>query len=371
MPDYKAIVQRLLSEAEVEINGNSPWDIQVHNPEFYKRVITRGTLGLGESYMDGWWTCKAVDQLFHKLISAELHRKVSVPLRAKATILLTRLLNMQTRSKSMKVVDGHYDPDSEIILSFLDDYKQYSCGYFKGTNDLSKAQKQKLELICKKLMLSSQDRVLDIGCGYGGFARFAAERYNCEVTGISPSSEQIEYAKRFCEGLSVNLVQSDYRDFTGSFTKILCVGMIEHVGYKNYRKLMEMAHGCLEDNGLFLLQTIGGNTSVVSGDPWLMKYIFPNSMLPSAQQIAKAAEGLFVLEDLHNFGPYYDSTLMAWCEKFLRNWPKIKDRYDETFFRMWTYYFLHMAGTFRARMNQLWQFVFSKKGIPGDYNLVR
>jgi len=371
MTDYEGIIQQLLSQAGVEINGSAPWDIQVHHPGFYRRVIIQGTLGLGESYMDGWWSCKAVDQLFDKLLSAELHKKVSVPLREKASILVNRLLNMQTRSRSMKLVDEHYNPDSEIILSFLDPYNQYTCGYFKETNDLNKAQEQKLDLICRKLKMSPDDRVLDIGCGWGGFARFASERYNCEVTGISISNEQIEYAKKFCVGLPVTFVKSDYRDLRGSFTKVLICGMIEHVGYKNYRTLMQTVYDCLEDDGLFLLHTIGGNTSVTSNDPWIAKYVFPNSMLPSARQITAAVEGLFVLEDLHNFGEYYDPTLMAWHENFKRNWPSIKGRYDERFFRMWTYYFLHLAGSFRTRKNQLWQFVFSKKGIPGGYHSIR
>jgi cyclopropane-fatty-acyl-phospholipid synthase len=197
MPDYKDIVKRLLSQAGVEINGSAPWDIQVHDPGFYKRAVTQGTLGLGESYMDEWWTCEAVDQLFDKLIRAELHKQVSLSFREKASILVNRLLNMQTRRRSTKVVNEHYDLDSEIILSFLDPYKQYSCGYFKGTNDLNEAQEQKLDLICNKLMLSSDDKVLDIGCGYGGFARFAAKRYGSEVTGISPSNTPKNSVKVF------------------------------------------------------------------------------------------------------------------------------------------------------------------------------
>jgi cyclopropane-fatty-acyl-phospholipid synthase len=371
MINYEKIVRKLLEKAGVEINGSFPWDIQVHNQKVYRRIITQGTLGLGESYMDGWWTCRAVDQLFHKLINAELQTEISLPLKEKASILTNRWLNMQSKIRSLKVVDEHYDSQSEIILSFLDNYKQYSCGYFKKTTDLNTAQEQKLELICKKLMLSSRDNVLDIGCGYGGFARFASERYHCKVTGISTSHAQIEYAKKFCENLPVTFVKSDYRSFTGSFTKILSVGMIEHVGYKNYRALMQMVHKCLQNHGLFLLQTIGGKVSEVTGNPWLMKYIFPNSMLPSAKQIAEAAEGLFVLEDLHNFGEHYDRTLLAWHENFKQNWCNFEDRFDEMFFRMWTYYFLHFAATFRARMNQLWQFVFSKKGIPGGYESIR
>jgi cyclopropane-fatty-acyl-phospholipid synthase len=368
---YKGVVQRLLSQAGVEIDGSSPWDIQVHNPGFYRRIITQGSLGLGESYMEGWWTCVAIDQFFHRIISADLHKQAKITLHEKISILFRHLFNVQTRSGSMKVVNEHYNQDSEIIQSFLDPYNQYSCGYFKETDDLNIAQQQKLDLICKKLMLSANDTVLDIGCGWGGFARFAAERYSCEVTGISISSEQIEYAKKFCEGLPVSFVKSDYRDFRGSFTKVLICGMIEHVGYKNYRTIMKMVNNCLEDNGLFLLQTNGGNTSVVLNDPWVAKYFFPNSMFPSLQQTTRAVEGLFMLEDLHSFGEYYDPTLMAWHENFTRNWPNFKDRYNERFFRMWTYYFLHLAGCYRARKNQLWQFVFSKKGIPGGYASIR
>ena len=371
MADYKGIVQQLLLHAGVEINGRAPWDIKVHNPGFYERIIKEGTLGLGESFIDKWWDCEAVDQLFDRMLRAELHEKVRMPFFQKASILLGRLLNMQTPQKSRRVVDEHYDSGSDIILSFLDRYKQYSCGYFKGTSDLDRAQEQKLDLICKKLMLSANDRVLDIGCGYGGFARFAAERYGCEVTGISPSKEQLQYAEEFCKKLPVRIVQSDYRDFSGSFTKVLSVGMIEHVGHKNYRRLMEMVAACLEGDGLFLLQTIGGNTSTATGDPWLMKYIFPNSMLPSARQITEAVEGLFVLEDLHNFGEYYDHTLMAWFKNFSENWSSFEERYDDRVYRIWTYYLRHFAGTFRARMNQLWQFVFSRKGIPGGYPSIR
>jgi len=371
MADFKGIVQQLLSQAGIEINGTATWDIQVNNPDFYKRAIKHGTLGLGESYMDGWWDCEAVDQLFDKMLRADLHEKVRITLLHKALILMGRLSNMQTLLRSKRVVDIHYDSGSDIILSFLDPYKQYSCGYFKGTTDLGIAQEQKLDLICKKLMLSGKDRVLDIGCGYGGFARFAAERYGCEVIGISPSKEQIKFANEFCKNLPVQFVQSDYRNFSGSFTKVVSVGMIEHVGYKNYRALMEMVARCLADNGLFLLQTIGGNTSTVTGDPWLMRYIFQNSMLPSARQITQAAEGFFVLEDLHNFGEYYDLTLMAWNKNFVENWPRFEPLYPEKVFRMWDYYLCHFAGTFRARMNQLWQFVFSKKGIPGGYPSIR
>ena len=371
MADYKSAVQRMLSLAEIEINGNRPWDVQIHHPGFYKRVITEAELGLGESYMDGWWTCDALDQLFYKILSKDIRKQIKVPFTEAASLLLTRLLNMQTRTRSKKVVDTHYNPSSEVILSFLDPYNQYSCGYFKETDDLNEAQEQKLDLICKKLALTATDRVLDIGCGWGGFAKFAAERYACHVTGISISDEQLTYAKDDCEGLPVQLVCSDYRDFMGSFSKVVSIGMIEHAGHKNYRTLMEVVHTCLEDDGLFLLHTIGSLISGTRIDPWTAKYIFANSNLPSLQQLARASEGLFVLEDLHNFGQYYDPTVMAWADNFERNWPQFEAQYDERVYRMWTYYLRHLAGAFRSRKNQLWQLVFSKKGVPGGYDAIR
>ena len=130
---------------------------------------------------------------------------------------------------------------------------------------------------------------------------------------------------------------------------------------------MKVVFQCLKADGLFLLHTIGGNTSVNSTDPWISKYIFPNSMLPSAKQIISAAEGLLVLEDWHSFWQYYDKNLMAWHSNFTKNWNQLKDEYDERFYRMWTYYLLSCAGGFRSRRNQLWQIVFSKKGIKGGY----
>lgn len=369
--DYRSAVQRIASLAEIEIDGSRPWDIRVHNPAFFRRVIADGVLGLGESYMDGWWSCEALDQLFYRILSADLQRELKLPLAETASLLLTRLVNMQKMKRSRAVVETHYDPSSDLILSFLDPYNQYTCAYFEGTDDLNLAQEKKLDLICRKLALNEGDRVLDIGCGWGGFAKFAAERYHCHVTGISISDEQISYAKNYCRGLPVQFFRSDYRAFGGSFSKVVVVGMIEHVGYKNHRPLMEVVHSCLDDDGLFLLHTIGNTISKTRTDAWLEKYIFPNSHAPSLPQLTRAAEGLFVLEDLHNFGQYYDPTLMAWYENFDRIWPRFELQSDERTYRMWTYYLLHLAGAFRARTNQLWQFVFSKKGVSGGYRAIR
>jgi cyclopropane-fatty-acyl-phospholipid synthase len=362
-------IQSLFEQADIHIDGNRPWDIKVHNRDLFSRVLKGGSLALGESYCDRWWDSKALDQFFHRIFSARLDEKVN-PM-SFVTELQSLFTNMQNKARSLWVAKKHYDLDVNLYESFLDPYNQYTCGYFKDTDDLNSAQEQKLDLICKKLMLREGDRVLDIGCGWGGFAKFAAERYGCSVTGITISDTQLGYAREFCKGLPVEIVKSDYRDFKGTFDKILVCGMIEHVGYKNYRRLMDMVCASLKDNGLFLLQTIGKYVSTRLGDPWINKYIFPNGLIPSVNQVSAAAEGHFKIEDWHFMGQHYDRTLMAWYENFVNNWERIKNTYDEDFFRIWEYYFLSCAGSFRSQINDLWQIVYSKSGLPHEYVCTR
>lgn len=371
MLNFENEIRRILDKADVRIGGKRPWDLQIRHPGFYRRVLLQGSLGLGESYMDGWWDCEQIDQFFYSILTSKMSAAEMKPVIRWVADLTGRLSNMQTHARSHKCVEKHYDPDGDIILAFLDPYNQYTCGYFDQTDELNVAQEKKLDLICRKLQISTQDHVLDIGCGWGGFARYAAERYGCQVTGVSNSARQLAYARSFCNGLSVEFIEADYRRISGSYDKVLICGMIEHVGYKNYRRLMQIVHRCLAPGGLFLLHTIGGNRSQVTGDPWLLKYFYPNSMLPSLRQLTQAAEGLFVLEDLHNFSAHYDPTFMAWSANFDRRWPSIEKRDNRRFYRMWHYYFRHMAGTFRARLNQLWQLVFSKNGVPGGYASIR
>lgn len=367
----KEIIEGLLTEADIRINGDRPWDILVHNTNFYQRVATEGSLGLGESYMENWWDCAALDQFFYHIFTGRINDKV-IPLSKKVTVLISKLVNMQTKLRSRAVADLHYDLTTDLFMSFLDPYNQYTCGYFQDTDDLNTAQKQKLDLICRKLMLAPGDKVLDIGCGWGGFAKFAAERYQCHITGISIADNQIAYARKFCAGLPVEIVKSDYRDHQGTYDKILSCGMIEAVGYKNYRVFMEVVHQLLKDGGLFLLHTIGRHKSGTSTDAWIDKYIFPNGMLPSMQHITASAEGLFAFNDWHSFGAHYDPTLMAWQQNFARNWDAIKDQFDEKFYRMWNYYLLSCAGSFRSNKKQLWQIVFAKRrGAVAGYESER
>ena len=359
---YRKIIEPLLSTAGVRINGPDPWDIQVRDEGFYARVLKDGSLGLGESYMEGWWDCTRIDEFICRLLKRNLGEKIRGNLRAFLFDLSARIFNLQSPDGAAIAVRRHYDLGNDLFFSFLDPCNQYSCAYFQGTDDLAKAQQNKLDLICRKIDLQPKDQVLDIGCGWGGCARYAAEHYGCAVMAVNLSEEQIRYAREYCKNLPVKFLREDYRQIEGSFNKIVSVGMFEHVGKKNYETFMKVVHRCLKEEGIFLLHTIGCNTPRDSVNPWVDRYIFPNGSLPSMAEICRAAEGLFVIEDIHNLGPHYEKTLLAWNVRFQKAWALLAGRYDQIFKRMWEYYLLSYAGAFRARHMHVWQIVMSKPG---------
>ena len=368
MSKFRTTVTELLESADIKINGQKPYDILVHNEDFYARVLSGGTLAFGESYMDGWWDCEALDQLAVRLLNVHLDKKLKVMNPSfLLTFLRAYLINTQSKGRAYMVGEKHYDTGNDLFSLMLDKRMNYSCAYWRYANDLDQAQIDKMDLICRKLHLKPGMKVLEIGCGWGGFAKYAAENYKVDVYGITISKEQEQYAKESCKGLDVSFKLKDYRELNTQYDRIVSIGMFEHVGYKNYKEYMEVAHRCLKEDGIFLLHTIGRNSSTIATEPWINKYIFPNGMNPSAQQISKASEGLFIIEDWHSFGQDYDKTLMAWHENFHNNLSKLKDSYDERFQRMWQYYLLMCAGSFRARRNQLWQLVLTKNGIRGGY----
>lgn len=363
-------LESLLDHADVCVNGSRPWDIRINNQRFYRKVFTKGSLGFGEAYMDGWWDAESLDQLIYRIIKARLDEKI-LSIVVLMTAVKARLLNCQSIRRAFQVGEHHYDVGNDLYQAMLDPYMIYSCGYWKKAATLAEAQKDKLELTCRKLHLRPGMRVLDIGCGWGGTARYMAENHGVEVVGVTISAAQAELARDFCRGLPVDIRLQDYRELDGTFDRAVSIGMFEHVGYKNYRTYFRKIAELLDDEGLFLLHTIGGNTPTSSTDPWFDKYIFPNGMIPSARQICNGFEGCFVLEDWHNFGLDYDKTLLAWHDNFNSAWPRLKMTYDERFHRMWTYYLLSSAGSFRARDNQLWQLVLSKQGLPEGYHFPR
>ena len=371
MSKSKEWAQNLLSLADVKIGGEKPWDIQIHDERFYGSVAHRGSLGLGESYMNGWWDVDKLDEFFYKVFKADLESKIKFSWPAISSFIEGFFLNLQTRSRAFEIGRKHYDQGNDLYKAMLGKSLTYTCGYWKDAKNLDEAQEAKLELVCRKINLKPGESVLDIGCGWGSFLKFVAQEYKAKGVGLTISKEQFDSAQELCSDLPVEVRLEDYRSIRGRFDHVVSLGMFEHVGHKNYRDYMKTVHDVLEDNGLFLLHTIGSSKSLVTTDPWIKKYIFPNSMLPSIAQIGKSIEGLFVMEDWHNFGADYDKTLMAWWGNFNRAWLELSKSYSERFYRMWEYYLLTSAASFRSRRIQLWQIVLSKRGVKGGYMPIR
>ncbi|PCH59893.1 MAG: cyclopropane-fatty-acyl-phospholipid synthase [Gammaproteobacteria bacterium] len=357
---YRATVEDILQRCDIRLDGEREQDMIVHDEAMFGRVVHDGSLGFGEAYMDGQWDCLRVDCLIDNLLSHREGYKLHKGIKEVLFDLQSSYINCQTKIRSLIVGRQHYDVGNDLYEAMLDPHMMYSCAYWNGQTNLNDAQECKLDMVCQKLELKPDMTLLDIGCGWGGMARFAAEKYGVTVVGVTISREQQRFAQERCAGYPVDIRFQDYRELEGEFDRIVSIGMFEHVGYKNYRTYFNKCHALLKDKGLFLLHTIGSNKTVTNGDAWLEKYIFPYGMLPSVKQMGDAAEPLWVLEDWHNFGSDYDRTLMAWHQNISVRWQDLGDRYDQRFKRMWDYYLLSCAGVFRSRYSQLWQIVFSK-----------
>lgn len=358
--------------AGIMVDGPNPWDMCVNDERVFNRLLAGGSLGLGEAYMDGDWDCPALDQFFDRVISAHLSDKIGLTLPMATLMLAARLKNRQSVARAGQVADTHYNLPTDIHEATYDRRLTASCAYWKDAANLDQAQENKLDLICRKIGLQPHHTIWDIGCGWGSFVGFAAEKYGAHSTGVTVSSEQVAYIQKRYRGLPIRPLLMDYRTYDGpKVDRVVSVGMFEHVGAKNYRTYFEAARRALKDDGLFLLHTIWENERHPVIDAWQDKYIFPNGDLPSMGEITSAVEGLFVVEDVHNFGAYYDNTLMAWNANFQRRRDEMEQRHGNRFCRMWEYYLLQNAAAFRCRHISVGQFVLSPNGLRGGYESVR
>lgn len=363
-------ITELLRHAGIEVDGDRPWDIKALEPQLFDRILAQGSLGAGEAYMDGWWEVERLDEFFHRLLRAQLDQQIRSPTLL-GQMLLSRIGNLQNRHRSRRVAEQHYDLSNCLYQAMLGPTMQYTCAYYgpDGADaTLDQAQQAKLTLIARKLHLEPGMRVLELGGGFGELARYLAAEHGCEVVSYNISRRQVEFGRDRCQGLPVEIRLEDYREakrLSEQFDRVVSVGLMEHVGPKNYRGFFEIVRARLEAGGLALVHTIGGNVSRSRADRWIDRYIFPGGVIPSVTQLARAGEGLLVLEDWHNFGPDYDRTLMAWDANFDAAWPELKvsEGLDERFYRMWRYYLRSCAGAFRARGLHLWQMVLSQGDV--------
>jgi cyclopropane-fatty-acyl-phospholipid synthase len=353
----------LLATCGIIVGGSASADVTIHDERVWARVLRDGTLGAGEAYVDGWWDSNALDETICRLqqvkaVDALRENWMLVPHMLKA-----RVLNLQTKRRAFGNGQHHYDIGNDLYEAMLDRRMLYTCALWStGARTLDEAQEAKLALVCTKLDLRPGMRVLDLGCGWGGFAAYAAEHHGVEVVGLTVSREQVRFARERYAHLPIDIRLDDYRNAGGCFDRVVSIGLLEHVGPKNYRDYMELVDRCLAPDGVAFVHTIAGNRQRPHIDPWFDKYIFPNAALPSLAQLVLAMEGLFIVEDVHNIGEDYDLTLLAWFARFDAAWPELRGRYDERFYRMWKFYLLASAGSFRARAQQLVQIVMTRRG---------
>lgn len=375
MSDAENVVKSLLSKANIIVNGQRPWDIQIHDERFYARFLKEQAIGFGNSYVDGWWDSFQLDETIGKILTAHIYDTLATDKK-----LFSYFKNKKTFAFD---IERHHDIGNELFESMLDPDMNYSCGFWKNLGNLETAwqipknlriaQAAKLDLIAKKLHIKKDQHILDIGCGWGNFVKYITTKYRVRATGVTGSKKQAEQAKKRCKGLPVKILVQDYRELQKiKYDNIVSIGMFEYVTHKQYATFMKIAADSLKNNGLFILQTTGTNKTSISTNPWTEKYIFSNTQIPSLAQISQAAEGNFIIEDLQNFGAYYYPTLMSWYRNFNKNWKKLAatnfEKYNERFYRMWKFYLLSSAGYFKVRELQVWQIVFSKKHTLEVYN---
>jgi cyclopropane-fatty-acyl-phospholipid synthase len=356
-------MHELLERAGITVGGDAPWDIQIHDERTYARALRDGTVGVGESYVEGWWDCQSIDQMFERVTRAQLDMVLRESWVLLANAVKARVLNLQA-SRPFEVGERHYDIGNDLYQAMLGRRMVYTCGYWKNADNLDAAQEAKLDLICRKLGARPGMRILDLGCGWGGFAAFAAEHYGASVVGYTVSQEQRAWAQEHHATLPIEIRLDDYRNATGSYDAVVSIGLMEHVGTKNYRGYMELAARCVAPGGIVFIHTIGGQEPRAQIDPWYHKYIFPNAVIPTLGQLTSAMDEILVIEDVHNIGPDYDRTLMAWWENFDRAWPSLRARYGDSFYRMWKFYLMTSAAQFRARALNLFQIAATPIGTP-------
>jgi cyclopropane-fatty-acyl-phospholipid synthase len=354
----EARVRDLLARAGVAVDGGRPWDIRVANPAFYRRALDGGSLAVGEAYADGWWEAERLDEFFHRVFKAGLHERLAPSPWSGWRSLAGRLFGRRGRTHAPEALG------SDVFRAMLGRRMSGACAYWKDARALDDADEAALELACRKLELKAGMSVLDMGSGWGAFARYAAERHGVSVVGVDISQERVQLARELCKGLPVALRVQDYEEVRGRFDRVVSLGLMEHAGAGSCRAVMAAAARCLKADGVALIHTAARNRAAGPRERWPAAGVLLEDGAPALSRLAAAAEGLFVIEDVHNLGTHYAPTLLAWHENLARRWPGLSGRYGDRLYRTLTFGLLSTAGRFRARQGQLYQIVMTRPGRP-------
>lgn len=367
---FKLILTYLLRQAGIEPNGESPWDPQIKDNRFYRVVLIRGSVGLGDAYLNGWWECSDIAGFILRILKSGIHLRVP-----RMDVLLRKLrfelFDAQNKARSRRVAELHYDEDARIFEMMLGRTNNYTCGRWSGVSTLDAAQEQKMDLLCRKAELGPGKKVLDIGSGWGGFLGYAAEHYDAHGVGVTISKTQLDYARKRYAGLPIEFRLQDYRDFQGKVDAVVSVCVIEHVGPHHYREYFNKARESLaKEQNLFVMQCIVACDDHATMDPWTEKHIFPNGVLPTLDKLEKATKGIFHIIDKEFFREDYVKTFTAWYENLVSHRDEIVSLYGEQYYRKYEYYLsLYIAGFGSGRIT-VGQFVLSPIPRP-HYNPIR
>eukprot|EP00928_Gymnodinium_smaydae_P010979 TRINITY_DN14121_c0_g5_i1.p1 TRINITY_DN14121_c0_g5~~TRINITY_DN14121_c0_g5_i1.p1 ORF type:complete len:417 (-),score=86.53 TRINITY_DN14121_c0_g5_i1:242-1492(-) len=350
--------------------------IEVVDSSAWYDIITKGNFGIAEGYMHGKLKVDPLPFFLSVLngTSVGTRRKEHADvlgwvmgLVALPTDLLGLVTNQQTKDRSRRVTEQHYDAGNDLYERMLGPSMSYTCAYWKGAENLDQAQENKFDLIRRKLELAPGMKVADLGMGWGTAAEHMHKQAGVNVTGVSLSKEQVKWAQQNLAKPGLQFIWSDFRDhcedpkYMGYYDRVYSIGMMEHVGYKNYQTFFKCIKNLLKPDGLAVVHTIGEPDFVSAGDPFLEKYIFPGVVIPALSKVTPAFENDFILEDFQNFGHDYSRTLAAWSENSKAFFKENPTAYSLEFQRMWDYYLKMCEALFELRINQLWHFVLSPR----------
>lgn len=363
----------------VEVGGipDTMWNhIEILDKSAWTDIITKGNLGIAEAYMHNKLKVDPLPFFISVLNDTSIgtRRKegtdyLGMVMQAVAlpTDLMGLLTNQQTRELSSRVTKQHYDAGNDLYEKMLGPSMSYTCAYWKDAKNLDEAQFNKMDLIRRKLELQPGMKVAELGMGWGTAANHMHKYGNVDVTGVSLSEQQVKWAQENLAKEGLRFIWSDYRDHCEdpkhmhTYDRVYSIGMLEHVGYKNYAPFFKCIKALLKPDGLAVVHSIGEPDFVSASDPFLDKYIFPGAVIPAMSTITAGFENDFILEDWQNFGFDYSLTLAAWNENANVFFKENPDKYTPEFQRMWEYYLKMCEALFVTRINQLWHFVLSPR----------